>query len=94
MDKNSSKTPTSEKEENLYTIEVLKVEQGRAKVLVNDEIEAILQPEDYNGPRNLIKKYAKFKAKAQLYTNHGIQRIRISEVVEALSLDGWIPGEP
>jgi Fanconi anemia group M protein len=88
----AAKTPESQ-QENTYTIEVLKVEQGRAKVLVNDEIEAILQPEDYNGPRNLIKKYAKFKAKAQLYTNLGIQYVRISEVTEALNLNGWIPGE-
>lgn len=69
------------------------MEQGRAKILVNNEIEAILQPEDYNGPRNLIKKYAKFKAKAQLYTSLGTNYAKISEITEALSLDGWVLGE-
>jgi hypothetical protein len=90
----ATKIPISEGGEDIYTIEVLKVEQGRVKILVNDEIEAILQPEDYNGPRNLIKKYAKFKAKTKLYTNLGTHYAKISEITEVLNLDKWIPGKP
>ena len=84
-------SPLIGREENLYTIEVLRVEQGRARILVNGEIEAILQPEDYYGPRNLIRKYVKFRAKAELYISHGIQHARISEVREVLNLDEWMP---
>ena len=72
--------------ENVYMVEVLKVKPGKAEILINNEIEAAILPLDFNGPTNLLKKYAKFKVKGELYKNLGIHYLRVSDIVEVLNL--------
>jgi hypothetical protein len=52
--------------------------------MVNGEWRARLTPEEYNGPKALIKKNSRFKATADLYRLDGTLCIRVKEVVEIL----------
>jgi hypothetical protein len=52
--------------------------------MVNDKFRARLTPEEYNGPKALIKKNSRFKATADLYRLAGTLCIRVKEVVEIL----------
>ena len=52
--------------------------------MVNDKFRARLTPEEYNGPKALIKKNSRFKATADLYRLGGTLCIRVKEVVEIL----------
>ena len=67
-----------------YEITVEKIYQNVAVVIVNDKWRARLTPEEYNGPRALIKKNSRFKATADLYKMGGTLCIRVNEVVEKL----------
>ena len=44
----------------------------------------MLDPYEYNGPRNLIKKNSTFKAIADMYRMNGTLCIRIKEVTQKL----------
>jgi len=68
-----------------YDIIVEKISSGSAIVLVNNKWRARLTPENYNGPRNLIKKNARFKATAELYKENGILCIRVKDVTEKIA---------
>jgi len=68
-----------------YEITVEKIYSGRAVVNINAKWRARLTPEDYNGPRGLIKKNSRFRAVADLYRAHGTLCIRIKEVTQVLS---------
>ena len=46
---------------------------------------ARLTPEDYTGPKTLIKKNSRFKATADLYRMGGTLCIRVNEVVQILN---------
>jgi Fanconi anemia group M protein len=68
-----------------YEIEVEKVQVGNAIVRINDSWRATLVPEDYQGPRLLIKKRSRFRAIANFYRIEEVFYIRIRAVVQILS---------
>jgi len=67
-----------------YEILVEKIYPGSAVVRVDDKWRARLDSQEYNGPRNLIKKNARFKASAKLYRLEGTLCINVNEVTEIL----------
>jgi Fanconi anemia group M protein len=67
-----------------YEIRIEKIYPNSAVVVVNEEWRARLEPQDYNGPRNLIKKNSRFKAIAELYKVNGTLHIRIKDVIQKL----------
>lgn len=69
---------------DIYEILVEKILPGSAVVRVNDKWRARLDPYEYNGPRNLIKKNARFTATADLYRMNETLCIRIKEVAQKL----------
>jgi Fanconi anemia group M protein len=71
-------------DEKTYDVTVEKIYPNGAVVTVNDKWKARLTPEEYNGPRALIKKNSRFRATADLYRMAGTLCIRINEVVEIL----------
>ena len=68
-----------------YDIIVEKILPGSATVLVNNKWRARLTPENYNGPRNLIKKNSRFSASAELYDSNGVLCIRVKEVTKKIT---------
>jgi Fanconi anemia group M protein len=68
----------------IRTIEVEKIYQGFAIVLVDDRFRARLEPSAYNGPRELIKKGRRFRARATITKLNGTTTILIHDVVEAI----------
>jgi Fanconi anemia group M protein len=67
-----------------YEITVEKIYPGVAVVTVNDKWRARLTPEEYHGPRQLMKKNSRFRADADLYRMDGKLCITINEVTEKL----------
>jgi len=67
---------------NVHEIKVEKIQRGYAIVKVDDMLSATLTSEDYEGPRNLIKKNSKFKASSMLYSYQGSLCIRVTGVIE------------
>jgi Fanconi anemia group M protein len=68
----------------IVTVEVEKVYPGFAVVLVDDRFRARLESSTYNGPRELIKKGRRFKARATITKLDGKTAILIHDVVEAM----------
>jgi Fanconi anemia group M protein len=68
----------------ILTVEVEKVYLGFAVVLVDDRFRARLEPSTYNGPRELIKKGRRFRARATVTKLDGKTAILIHDVVEAI----------
>jgi Fanconi anemia group M protein len=68
-----------------YEIIVEKISPGSATVLVNNKWRARLTSENYNGPRNLIKKNSRFHASAELYESNGVLCIRVKEVIKKIA---------
>jgi Fanconi anemia group M protein len=68
----------------IVTVEVEKVYPGFAVVLVDDRFRARLEPSTYNGPRELIKKGRRFRARATVTKLDGKTAILIHDVVEAI----------
>jgi Fanconi anemia group M protein len=68
----------------IYEIMIEKIYPGSAVVLVNDRWRARLDPYDYEGPQNLIKKNSTFTATAEVYRMNGTLCIRIKDVVQKL----------
>ncbi|MEM1990799.1 MAG: helicase-related protein, partial [Candidatus Bathyarchaeia archaeon] len=67
-----------------YEIRIEKIYPGSAVVTVNDKWRARLEPQDYNGPKNLIKKNSRFIAVAELYKMNGTLHIKIKDVIQKL----------
>ncbi|MBO3842904.1 MAG: DEAD/DEAH box helicase [Candidatus Brockarchaeota archaeon] len=67
-----------------YEIRIEKIYPGSAVVTVNDKWRARLEPQDYNGPRKLIKKNSRFLAIAELYKMDGRLYIKIKDVIQKL----------
>jgi len=67
-----------------YEVLIEKIYPGLAVVIVNDKWRARLIHEEYNGPRNLIKKNSRFRAKAELYRLKGTLCISVDEVTAIL----------
>jgi ERCC4-related helicase/DNA-binding transcriptional ArsR family regulator len=68
-----------------YEIAVEKISRGSADVIVDATWKARLIPEDYDGPRTLIKKRSRFRAVAQLYHVAGAFYIHVKKVTEILN---------
>jgi Fanconi anemia group M protein len=68
----------------MVTVEVEKVYPGFAVVVVDDKFRARLEPSTYNGPKELIKKGRRFKARATITKLEGKTAILIHDVVEAI----------
>jgi len=68
----------------IVTVEVEKIYPGFAVVLVDDKFRARLEPSTYNGPRELIKKGRRFKARATVTKLDGKTAILIHDLVEAI----------
>jgi Fanconi anemia group M protein len=60
-----------------HVFEVEKVLQGKAILLVDDKWRAVLTPDAYQGPRQLLKKGSKFRAASELYRQDGILYARV-----------------
>jgi len=71
-------------DENTYEVTIEKIYPGSAVVLINNKWRARLIHEEYNGPRNLIKKNSRFRAKAELYRLKGTLCISVDEVTAIL----------
>jgi ERCC4-related helicase len=69
----------------LMMIEVEKVLEGGAIVIIDDKWHARLEATNYNGPRELIKKGKKFKALCELYHSSGTLNLNVRQVVQAAS---------
>ena len=67
----------------LMDIEVEKVLTGLAVVWVDDRWRARLSPEDYEGPRDLMRKGARFRALCRLYHDSGVLCVRVRQVMQA-----------
>jgi ERCC4-related helicase len=67
----------------IHIIAVEKIYPGFAVVLVDDSFRARLEPSAYNGPRDLIKKGKRFKARATITKMEGTTTVLIHDVVEA-----------
>jgi Fanconi anemia group M protein len=78
-----SKPLTVKPQGRVHTISVEKIYPGFAVVMVDDSFRARLEPSAYNGPRDLIKKGRRFKARATITKMEGTTTVLIHDVVEA-----------
>jgi Fanconi anemia group M protein len=78
-----SKPLTVKPQGRIHTIAVEKIYPGFAVVVVDDSFRARLEPSAYNGPRDLIKKGRRFKARATVTKVEGATTVLIHDVVEA-----------
>ena len=70
---------------SLYDVFVEEISPGKAVVLIDGKQRARLTEQDFEGPKNLIKKKAKFKARGAFYRDDGTLHFRVMEVVQQLS---------
>jgi ERCC4-related helicase len=68
-----------------FDIQIEKILSGSATVLVNNQWRARLSPENYNGPRFLIKKNKKLRVSANLFRVAGTLCIKIKSVKQILN---------
>lgn len=66
----------------LMNVEVEKVLQGGAVVVLDDKWHARLEATNYSGPRDLIKKGKSFKAVCELYDSSGVLNVNVRQVVQ------------
>jgi Fanconi anemia group M protein len=78
-----SKPITVKPQGRIHTIAVEKIYPGFAVVMVDDSFRTRLEPSAYNGPRDLIKKGRRFKARATITKIEDITTVLIHDVVEA-----------
>ncbi|MEM4251744.1 MAG: helicase-related protein, partial [Candidatus Bathyarchaeia archaeon] len=69
--------------QDAYDIVVEKVYPGKAVVLVNDKWRARVTAEDFEGPANLMRKDARFKARGTLYHDRGTLCFRLRKILQA-----------
>lgn len=69
----------------VHTFEVKKVLPGKAILYVDDKWHAVLLPEEYEGPRQLIKRGSRFRAGAKLYKLENRLHVKIYAVEAALT---------
>jgi hypothetical protein len=70
--------------DGLYEVLVEDISPGKAVVLINGKQRARLTEQDFEGPQNLIKKKARFKAKGAFYRCDDTLHFRVMEVVQQL----------
>ncbi len=68
-----------------YLFEVEKVMMGKAILIVDNKWRSVLIPQEYSGPRDLIRRGAKFEATAEFYNQEGKLHARIYSVDRILS---------
>jgi len=68
----------------IFTVEVEKILPGVALVCVDGKYAAKLTPENYEGPRKLLKKNSAFKAQGSLYQLNGDLYVNIRQVIQVL----------
>jgi Fanconi anemia group M protein len=78
-----SKPLTVKPQGRIHAIAVEKIYPGFAVVMVDDNFRARLEPSAYNGPRDLIKKGRRFKARATITKMEDRTTVLIHDVVEA-----------
>jgi Fanconi anemia group M protein len=78
-----SKPLTVKPQGRIHTIAVEKIYPGFAVVIVDDSFRARLEPSAYNGPRDLIRKGRRFKARATITKIEDRTTVLIHDVVEA-----------
>jgi len=78
-----SKPLTVKPQGRIHTIAVENIYPGFAVVMVDDSFRARLEPSAYNGPRDLIRKGRRFKARATITKIEDITTVLIHDVVEA-----------
>jgi Fanconi anemia group M protein len=78
-----SKPLTVKPQGRIHTIAVEKIYPGFAVVMVDDSFRARLEPSAYNGPRDLIRKGRRFKARATITKIEDRTTVLIHDVVEA-----------
>jgi Fanconi anemia group M protein len=71
-------------DERVYDITIEKIYPNAAVLIVDDKFRARLTPEEYNGPKALIRKNSRFRATADLFRLDGTLCIRVKEIVETL----------
>jgi Fanconi anemia group M protein len=71
-------------ESKTYKIQFEKISHGSAIVRVDDKWKARLDSQEYNGPKNIVKKNKKFRALAKMYRLDGTLCIRINDVTAVL----------
>jgi len=69
----------------VYTVSVEKVMQGSAVVRVNDRWYARMNADDFDGPREFVKKGSEFKCVGTLYHQDGKLSIRVKKIVRSMS---------
>jgi len=68
---------------DVHTFEVERVLPGKAVLFVDGKFRAVLTPEEYTGPRQLIRRGSRFRAAAKLYRLNGKLHARIYAVERA-----------
>ena len=68
--------------DNTHVVEIEKILRGKAIVIVDDKWRAILYPENYSGPRYLLKRGRRLKTFSKLYKIGGKLHIRIYNVLK------------
>ncbi len=68
----------------IMDIEIEKVIAGQAVVWVNSKWRARLLPENYYGPKELIRKGSSFKALCELYHDSGVLCVKVRQVIQFL----------
>lgn len=63
-----------------YQVSVERILPGQAVVLVDGKWRARLTPEDYQGPRSILRKDASFRAVGRLYRLGGVLCLRVHQV--------------
>ena len=69
-------------ERDAYEIIVEKIYPGKAVVLINDRWRARITAQDFEGPTNIIKKDARFRARGTLYHDGDTLCFRVREVIQ------------
>jgi len=72
-------------QKDTYDISVEIIYPGKAVVLINDKWRARITPQDFEGPTNIIKKGARFKARGTFYRDGDTLCFRVREVIQLLS---------
>lgn len=68
----------------MMNIEIEKVMAGQAIVWVNGKWRARLLPENYDGPKEMIRKGSSFKALCELYRDSGVLCVKVRQIIQSL----------
>mgnify|MGYP001772710264 CR=1 FL=1 len=69
---------------DVHELLIEKIFPGSAVVMIDGKWRARLEPAEFNGPRNLMKKGSRFLAAVDIYRLEGVLRIRVKDIVQKL----------